>query len=222
MFVLVIGGGPTGAQLASRLGASKCRVRLVEHRRDMLAHLHRELPSEVIYEGNPLDEQVLETAGIRQAQVLAACTSSDTDNLVLCFLARSRYGVPRTIAQINQSHNAWLFDARFHVDVALDPAEILSSLIAEEMSLGEMMTLLKLRRGQYALVEQQIPAGAKAVGVALKDLDLPEKCLIAVIIRRGEVVLPRGATVLEAGDEVLAVIESQAAEQLAALFAAPS
>lgn len=222
MFVLVIGGGPTGAQLANRLVASKCRVRLVEHRRDMLAHLHRELPSEVIYEGNPLDEQVLETAGIRQAQVLAACNSSDTDNLVLCFLARSRYGVPRTIAQINQSHNAWLFDARFHVDVALDPAEILSSLIAEEMSLGEMMTLLKLRRGQYALVEQQIPAGAKAVGVALKDLDLPEKCLIAVIIRRGEVVLPRGATVLEAGDEVLAVIESQAAEQLAALFAAPS
>jgi len=221
MFVLVVGGGPTGAQLASRLVAQKCQVRLIEHRRDVLAHIHRELPSEVIYEGDALDPQVVEQAGIRQAQVLAACTSSDADNLVLCFLARSCYRVPRTIAQINQSRNAWLFDARFHVDVALDPAEILSSLIAEEMSLGEMMTLLKLRRGQYALVEQRIPPGARAIGVPLRELGLPDNCLIAAIIRRGDMVVPRGATALEAGDEVLAVIDSNQVEQLAALFAAP-
>jgi trk system potassium uptake protein TrkA len=153
--------------------------------------------------------------------VLAACTPNDADNLVLCFLARTLYGVPRTIAQINHPRNAWLFDQKFYVDVALNQAEILASLIEEEMSLGDMMTLLKLRRGQYSLVEEKIPAGAKAVGVAIKDLALPEHCVIAAIIRRGDVVVPRGVTSLEVGDEVLAVTDRHGAEELAALFAPP-
>jgi trk system potassium uptake protein TrkA len=89
------------------------------------------------------------------------------------------------------------------------------------MSLGDMMTLLKLRRGQYSLVEEKIPAGAKAVGVAIKDLALPEHCVIAAIIRQGEIVVPRGITSLEVGDEVLAVTDRHGAEELSALFASP-
>jgi hypothetical protein len=102
---------------------------------------------------------VLERAGIRRAQVLAACMGGDADNLALCFIARSRYAVTRTIATINNPRNAWLFDAHFHVDVAVNQAEILASLIEQEMSLGEMMTLLKLRRGRYSLVEDKIQPG---------------------------------------------------------------
>ncbi len=90
------------------------------------------------------------------------------------------------------------------------------------MSLGDMMTLLKLRRGQFSLVEEKIPAGARAVGIAIKDLRLPEQCVIAAIIRKGEIVIPRGVTQLEVGDEVLAVVGPDAVDDLAALFARPN
>ena len=222
MFVLIVGGGRVGAQLAALLVAQKHQVHVIEHRPEVLARIHRELPTEVIYEGNATDPNVLDQAGIQRAGVLAACTTNDADNLALCFLARTHYKVPRTIARVNYPRHAWLFDQKFHVDVALSQAEILASLIEEEMSLGDMMTLLKLRRGHYSLVEEKIPAGAKAIGIAIKDLALPEQCVIAAIIRRGEIMLPRGITTLEVGDEVLAITDRYGAEQLASLFAPPA
>jgi trk system potassium uptake protein TrkA len=221
MFVLIAGGGRTAAQLANLLVAENHRVRVVEHRRDVLARLHRELPTETIYEGDATNPMTLENAGIREAQVVAACTSEDADNLALCYLARIRYQVPRTIAQINDPRSAWLFDQKFHVDVALNQSEILAKLTAEEMSLGDMMTLLKLRRGQYSVVEEKIPEGAKGVGSAIQDLKLPDQCVIAAIIRQGPVVRPRGVTVLEVGDEILAVADQEGADRLAELFSAP-
>ena len=218
MFVLIAGGGRTGTQLGMLLVAQNYQIRMIEHRSDVLTRLHRELPTEAIYEGYATDPQVLEQAGIRKADVLATCTDSDADNLALCFLARTRYNVPRTIARINNPRNAWLFDHRFHVDVALDQADILASLIEEEMSLGDMMTLLKLRRGEYSLVEEKIPMRAKVLGVAIKDLPLPENCVIAAIIRQGKIVMPGGGTAFEVGDEVLAVTDHRGAQQLAQLF----
>ncbi len=218
MFVLIAGGGPTGAQLAALLVAQHHEVRLVEQHRPVLAHIHRELPTEVIYEGSVTDPQVLEQAGIRQAQVLVACTPNDAENLVLCFLARTLYGVRRTIARVNSPHTAWLFDEKFHVDVALNETVILAHLIEEQMSMGDMMTLLKLRRGEFSLVEVRVAEGARVIGAAIKDLALPEQCVITAVIRQGAMVVPRGATVFEVGDEVLAVTDHQGAEQLAALF----
>src|SRR5512143_1900573 len=91
MFVVIIGGGRTGTQLATVLLSQNCRVRLIEHRHDLLTRLHRELPTEVIYEGLATDPRVLEQAGIREAQVIAACTTNDADNLSLCFIAKNRY-----------------------------------------------------------------------------------------------------------------------------------
>jgi trk system potassium uptake protein TrkA len=221
MFVLIAGGGRTGTQLAALLVAQDYQIRLIEHRPEVLSRLHRDLPTESVYEGYATDPQVLEQTGIRKAQALAACTDSDADNLALCFLARTRYQVPRTIARINNPRNAWLFDQHFHVDVALNQAEILASLIEEEMSLGDMMTLLKLRRGQYSLVEEKIPAQAAVLGIAIKDMKLPEHCVIAAILREGQIVVPTGNTIFQVGDEVLAVTNRSGAEQLARLFAPP-
>jgi trk system potassium uptake protein TrkA len=222
MFVIIAGGGRTGTQLATLLVQENHEVCLIEHRKDILARLHRELPTEVIYEGTATDHEILERAGIERAQVLAATTPNDEENLVICYLARKRFSVPRTIARINNPRNAWLFDDKFHVDVALNASEIMASLIEEEMSLGDMITLLKLRRGEYSLVEEKIPAGARAEGVAIKDLALPEDCIIAAIIRHGKVILPRGITTLEQDDEVLAITDREGASQLSALFAPPS
>ena len=218
MFVIIAGGGRTAAQLATLLVAQKHEVHLIEHRREVLVHIHRELPTEVIFEGFSTDPEVLERAGIARAKVLVACMQTDAENLSLCFLARKRYAVTRTIACINNPRNAWLFDQKFHVDVALNQSDILANLIEQEMSLGDMMTLLKLRRGKFSLVSESIPETARAVGVAIKDLRLPPNCVIAAVIRQGEIVIPRGPLRLELGDEVLAIVDAEGADELAALF----
>ena len=221
MFVIVAGGGRTGAQLAATLIAQDHRVHLLEHRSEILARIHRELPTESIIEGRPTYPRMLEQAGIQHADVVAACTDNDADNLVICYLARFRYQVGRTIARINNPRTAWLFTETFHVDSAVNQADLMASMIVEQMSLGDMMTLLKLRRGQYALVEEKIPPGAKAVGIEIKDLTLPAHCVIAAIIRHGEIIVPRGVTKFEIGDEVLAVTDQEGARELALLFAPP-
>lgn len=219
MLIVIASGGRTGAQLAHMLVGMDHEVRVIEDRPDVLSRIHRELPTETIVEGDPLDLQVLELAGIRHADVLVACTTLDENNLTLCYLARNLFNVRRTIARVNNPRDAWLFDRKFHVDVAVNQAEILSSLIEEEMSLGDMITLLKLRRGNYSLVEEKIPAGAKAVGMMIKDLPMPDHCVISAIIRKGEIMIPRGVSVIEEGDEILAVTDNDGAHGLAELFA---
>lgn len=218
MYVVVAGGGRTGTQLARILIKQGYDVHVIETRKEVLSRLHRELPTEIIHEGNPVDPFVLEQAGIEQADVLAACTTSDEINLVLCYLARNRYQIKRTIARVNNPRDAWLFDQKFDVDVAVNQADILSNLIQEEMSMGDMMTLLKLRRGNYSLVEEKIPDHARSLGKMIKDLPIPEHCVIAAIIRKGEVIVPRGVTTIESGDEILAVTDAEGAKELAELF----
>lgn len=221
MFVLIAGGGRTGARLANLLTNQNYKVRLVENRRELLGHLHQELPTELIYEGNPVDPSILEAAGIREVHAVAAVTSDDSANLAICFLAKTMFEVPRTIARVNNPNNAWLFDEKFRVDVALNSADVLAHLIQEEMSLGDMMTIFKIRRGNYAVVEEKVPAGAKAIGVPLKDMDLAEHCVIAAIIRNGKMTLPRGDSTLQQDDEIIAVASPEGAQRLADLLAFP-
>jgi trk system potassium uptake protein TrkA len=222
MYVIIVGGGRTGSHLASLLLQLGHEVRLIDHRPDILATLHREIPTEVIFEGDGTDPQTLEAAGIQRAQVLAAVTADDAENLVVASLARHQYGVRRIIGRINNPKNAWLFSPDFGVDVPLNNADIMAKLIEEEMSIGDMMIMLKIRRGRYSLVEEKIAPGAKAIGIPIKDLPLPEHCIISGILRAGEMVLPRGITVLEEGDEVLALVDEPAREDLAQLLGRPS
>jgi len=221
MFILIAGGGRTGTRLANLLINQNYKVRLVEDRRNLLVHLHQELPTEVIYEGNPVDPSILEAAGIREVHAVAAVTSDDSTNLAVCFLGKAMFYVPRTIARVNNPTNAWLFNETFHVDVALNSADVLAHLIEEEMSLGDLMTLFKIRRGRYSVVEEKVPTGAKAIGVPLKDMDLAEHCVIAAIIRDGKMTLPRGDSTLQPDDEIIAVASPEGAQKLAELLAFP-
>ena len=221
MFVLIAGGGRTGARLANLLINQNYKVRLVENRRELLGRLHQELPTEVIYEGNPVDPSILEAAGIRDVHSVAAVTSDDSTNLALCFLAKTMFDVPRTIARVNNPNNAWLFNEKFHVDVALNAADVFAHLIEEEMSLGDMMTLFKIRRGRYSVVEEKVPPGAKAIGIQLKDMGLAEYCVIAAIIRDGVMTLPRGDSKLQENDEIIAVAGTEGVQKLAELLAHP-
>ena len=221
MFVIIVGGGNTGSQLAKFLLEAGHTVRIIDERPNVLEKLASELPQEIIFNGDGSSPAVLEKAGIKNAQVLAAVTGLDETNLVVTSLARFEFNVPRVIARVNNSKNAWLFTPEMGVDASLNQAAILTSLIAEEMSMGDMMTLLKLRRGKYSLVEEKIFPGALAVNKAIRDLPLPQNCVIAGIIRRGEIVMPRGVTALEAGDEVLAIVDDSTRDVLAKLLSKP-
>jgi trk/ktr system potassium uptake protein len=219
MNVTIAGGGRTASELARLLAAQKHAVRVVEGRTSVLAVLHRELPTEAIHEGDPVELEVLEAAGIARADVLVACLPHDADNLAVSFVARERYRVARIIACVNDPRSLWLFDRRFHVDVALNQAELLAALIEEEMSMGDMMTLAKLRRGRYSLVEEKIAAGSPAIGRKLAELALPPRSVIAAILRRGEIVVPEPGVVLALEDEVLAIVDPHVKDELARLFA---
>ena len=221
MFVVVVGGGNTGSQLAKFLLEAGHSIRVIDERPAVLEKLALELPPDVILNGDGSSPTVLENAGIQKAQVLAAVTGSDETNLVVTSLGKFEFSVPRVIARVNNSKNAWLFTSDMGVDVALDQAEILAKLTAEEMSIGDMMTMLKIRRGQYSLVEEKIAPNAPAIGKALKDLPLPGNCVISGIIRHGEIVMPRGITILQEADEILALVDDSSREQLAKLLSRP-
>lgn len=221
MFVIVVGGGNTGSQLAKFLLDAGHTVRVIDERPAVLEKLGNEISQELIIDGDGSSPTVLEKAGIQKAQVLAAVTGSDETNLVITSLGKFEFNVPRVIARINNSKNAWLFTPDMGVDVSLNQAEILAKLTAEEMSIGDMMTLLKVRRGQYSIVEEKIAPGSAAIGKEIKDLDLPNHCVISGIIRHTEMILPRGATVLQEGDEILALVDDNAREPLAKLLGRP-
>ncbi|MFZ0534337.1 MAG: TrkA family potassium uptake protein [Anaerolineales bacterium] len=222
MFVIIVGGGKTGSQLASQLLSGGHKVRLIEDRPEVLARLRVELLKEVIVPGDGSSPSVLESAGIEDAQVLAAVTGEDEDNLVVSTLARFEFGVPRVIARVNNPKNTWLFTPEMGVDVALCQSDILAKLIAEEMSIGDMMTLLKLRKGEYSIVEEKVHPEAVVVGKMLRDIDLPAQCVFAAVIRKGQLIVPNGNTELAPVDEIIALVHASQVAKLAELLGSPA
>jgi trk system potassium uptake protein TrkA len=222
MFVIIVGGGKTGSQLATQLLGGGHQVKLVEDRPAVLEKLRQELPAEIIVAGDGSSPSVLESAGIEHAQVLAAVTGEDEDNLVITTLGRFEFGVPRIIARVNNPKNVWLFTPEMGVDVALSQSDILAKLIAEEMSVGDMMTLLKLRKGEYSIVEEKVDPRAVVVGKMLRDIDLPPQCVFAAVIRKGQLIVPNGNTELAPVDEVIALVHASQVAKLAELLGRPA
>jgi len=219
MFIIIVGGGKTGSHLARQLLAEGHKIKLIEWRPEIIERLMQELPEGVLVVGDGSSPSVLEQASIEDAEALAAVTGADENNLVATTLARFEFHVPRTIARVNNPKNAWLFTPEMGVDVSLSQTDILAKMIAEEMSMGDMVTLLKLRRGEYSVVEEKLPPGSKVLGKPLRDLPIPETCVIAAVIRGGKVLTPRGNMVFEVEDEILAVVDNKSQGELRDLFA---
>lgn len=218
MNVMIVGGGQVGDYLASLLLERGHKVTIIEQRDARIPTLKRDLPDESIVLGNGTDPKVLEAAGIRNADVLAAVTGADETNLVIATLARFEFGVRRVVARVNNPRNNWLFNPSMGVDLGVNQADLMARVVAEEMSMGDMMTLLKLHRGQFSLVERKVDAASKAIGVKLRDLSLPLECILVAVIRDANLLLPRGDTQLAAGDEVMAIVHDSHLEQLATLL----
>lgn len=218
MFVIIVGGGKTGSFLAEQLLRQGHKVRLIENRPQIVERLKKEVSVDVLVEGDGSSPAVLEKAGIQTADVLAAVTGEDEANLVVTTLARFEFNVPRTIARVNNPKNAWLFSQEMGVDIAVDQTDLMAKLIVEEMSLGDMMVLLKLRSGEYSVVEERVHPDAPAVGQAVKDVALPPECTLVAILREERLVIPKGDTVFQPLDEVIALVHTLQIPKLAALF----
>lgn len=208
MNVLIIGGGRTGALLGELLIKSGNNLTFIEKRREVATRLSADLVPARVITGDGSSPGVLREAETYRSDVVVAVAGEDETNLVVCLLARNEFHVPLVVARINNPQNGWLFTKDMGVDVAVDQAEIISRLVQEEITLGEMVTLLKMRRGQLTLTEQRLAPDSWTVGKKVSELMLPKGIVLVAIFRRGEVLVPRGETLLEADDEVLALAKT--------------
>ena len=218
MKVIIIGGGQTGAYIAGILLANKCEVTVVENRENIYQKLKRDIPEKNIIFGNGTDPNVLEQAGIAKADVLAAVTGADETNLVAATIARFEFDVPRVIARVNNPKNAWLFNAGMGVDVAINQADLLAHLVVEEMNQVAMLTLMKISRGTYSIVQYTVSDAAQAAGKAVRELTLPEQAVIIALYQGEKTLIPHGDTVIGKGDIVLAFADEAAQQKLTLLF----
>ncbi len=216
MRVLVVGGGKVGQHLAGALAASGHEVTMID--RDEGACVEARVRGIEVVCGDACTPDCLERAAIRRCDVLAAVTGVDENNLVVAFLARREYGVPRVIARVNHSANAWLFTPARGVDIAVSQAHLISTIIQEELSLGAMVTLASLREGKVAVVEERVPAGSSLLGRPLGEVALPPHTAIVAVLRAGELLSSAPDLAVQEGDEIVAVAERGAEPALAALI----
>lgn len=220
MKVMIIGGGKIGTFLARFLLDEQHDVLVVENSTQEIERLNNELGSQYIILGSGTDPGVLEAAGIRNMDVVAAVTGKDEVNLVTTNISRFEFNVPRIIARVNNPKNSWLFTADMGVDVALNQAELIGKLILEEMSLGDMVTLIKLRKGQYSIVVEKVDPKSILIGMKFEVVQLPDKCILIAILRREGMIIPNGDFIFREADEVIALIHSSQKTNLAKLLGA--
>jgi len=219
MQVLIVGGGRTGSELASILLQEGHNVTVIEQRPELLPRLQKEIPRATIVAGDGCEPTVLEQANIRKANVVVAVTGHDEDNLVVCLLARQEFGVRRTIGRVNNPKNEWLFTREMGVDVSISQAHIMSGLLREEMASLEVAVLLRLHRGDTAVVEDILAPGSRAIGKSISTLGLPEGAVLVAVVRNDDLIIPRGNIVLQPEDHIIALTKTEDREKLAAALA---
>ncbi len=203
MFVVISGGGKVGSFLAGQLPRKGHDVVIIEKDPEVCAKLATDT-SALVVNGDACDYRCQEEAGVDRADVFAAVTGEDDDNLVACQLARVHFNVPRTVARVNNPKNERIFNL-LGID-AISSTTVIARLIEEETNVGGIITLYTMKKGRFSIVEVEIPPDACAsCSRPIKDLDLPRECVLVSILRGEEVVIPRGQDVLLPGDSVIAV-----------------
>ncbi len=217
MKVVVTGAGNVGRHLADDLAGRGHVVTLIEQNTAVATRARRELSESVtVVLGDACEPYVLEEAKVGEADALVAATGDDEDNLVTSLLAKQEFAVPRVLARVNHSKNEWMFTEQWGVDAAVSPPHILTALVEEAVSVGDLVRLLKLERGKVTLVEVVLEETSVAAGRPMYELRLPVDSAVVAIIREGHVVIPQPETVLASGDEIMAIATSDAEDDLLA------
>ncbi len=215
MKVVITGAGKVGRHLAGDLAGRRHDVTLIEQDKVAAARAAQDLPEEVnVLLGDACEPYVLEEAKLMEADVVVAATGDDEDNLVTSLLAKQEFAVPRVLARVNHSNNEWMFTEQWGVDVPVSPPHILTALVEEAVTVGDVVRLLKLERGKVSLIELTLDEHSRVAGKPMYELRLPVDSAIVAIIRDEHVVIPQPETVLSPGDEVMAIARPEVEDEL--------
>jgi trk system potassium uptake protein TrkA len=215
--VLIAGAGRLGTQIAQVLSAARNAVTLVEHDEDRIAEI-KGLPSVQLVAGDACEPVLLERAGALTCDLVIAATGQDEDNLVISLLAKRQFGVARVAARVNDAENAWLFDGRWGVDVAVPAATPLISLIEEATGATDTVALLRLSKAGVEVIETAITEDSRAAGHPLGEITLPAGTVVATVVRDGRPTVPSPEVTLLPGDELLLVSHEATEQEIHAAF----
>jgi trk system potassium uptake protein TrkA len=216
MRIVITGAGAVGKHLAADLTKRGHEVTLVEQDPTTLEEAREWAPTAAFLLGDACEPWVLEKAELKTADVVVAATGDDEDNLVTSLLSKQEYGVPRVLARVNHPDNEWLFTEQWGVDAAVSPPHILTAMVEEEVTVGDLVRLMPLERGRISIVELTVPEDSPSAGRPIYELRLPPDSAIVAIIREGHVVIPQLETMIADGDEILALSAPEAEESLRA------
>jgi trk system potassium uptake protein TrkA len=214
MRVVVVGGGNVGTFIASELHQAGHEVLIVEVDPDRVkqATAVNEPPGVPWLQADGCEVSELAKAGVDKADVVAAVTGDDEDNLVVSLLAKQEFAVPRVVARVNNPKNEWMFNEMWGVDVSVSTPHLLTALVEEAVSVGSLVRLLSFERGRAGLVEVTLAEGSPAIDKEIVELGFPRDSTVVAIIRQEHVVVPRGDTPLLQGDEVLVLVTPESEE----------
>ena len=204
MYIVIVGGGKVGFYLAKELACGHHTVSVVEKDTPTCEEIAKSLNNILLINGDGCNIRYLEDAGINRADVVAAVTGSDEVNLMVCQLAKQSSKVKRTVARVNDPKNTHTFN-EVGVDVAVDSTSIIAKIIEEEVSLEDLVTLMTFKRGKLALVRIDLNSESPCVDKQVMDVKLPRASVLVSIIRGGDVLIPRGETVFQAKDDIIAL-----------------
>jgi len=216
MRIVVTGGGAIGRHVAADLVSRGHEVTLIEQDRATVDDLRADVPEVHVMLGDGCEPWVLEDAELARADVVVAATGDDEDNLVTALLAKQEFAVPRVLARVNHPKNEWLFTEQWGVDTAVSPPHMLTSMVEEAVTSGDLVQLLRLEGGRISIVEMKLEADSPAAGRPIYELRLPSDAAIVAILRDGHVVIPQPETVFGEGDELVALAAGGAEQELRA------
>lgn len=205
MKVAIAGAGAVGTFVANDLRAANHDVLLIERNPDIAARL-RSVVDVKWFVGDACEVDKLHEAGVADVDVMVAATGEDQVNLVVSLLAKQEFAVPRVVARVNDPKNKWLFNENWGVDVSVSTPHLLTALIEEAVSVGSLVRLFELEGGDAQLIEVTLADDSPALDKTIADLNVPRDATIVAVVRTGHVVVPRGDTLLQLGDEVLALV----------------
>jgi trk system potassium uptake protein TrkA len=217
MRVAIAGGGSVGTAIARDLHASGHDVLVLEQDPELVERRRQELDVTWIA-ADACEVASLDAAGMATVDVVVAATGDDEDNLVISLLAKQEFAVPRVVARVNHPKNQWLFNESWGVDVSVSTPQLLTALVEEAVSVGALVRLLQFQGGSAHLVEITLAEDSPAASVAIADLGIPRDATVVAVVREDRLVVPRGDTVLQTGDEVLVLVTAGAEQEVQALF----
>jgi len=213
--VAIAGAGNVGTFIASDLKAAGHDVLLIEENPDLVARLRPTIDVRWFI-ADACEVKSLHEANLQEVDVVVAATGDDEDNLVISLLAKQEFAVPRVVARVNHPQNDWLFNEAWGVDVSVSTPHLLTALVEEAVSVGSLVRLLQFQDAR--LVEVTLADGSPAVGKTVAELGMPRDATVVAVVRERHVIVPRGETLIQAGDEVLVLVTPESEEPVKALL----